>query len=203
MKFRRRRYIVNAGLQMRFTLLFVLVSLLGSIVAIAAFNFLALRKLEAIMWSTHISLKTTGELINPIFMYVNIISFLFVTIMLIITGIWMIRKTSGPLYRISKDIIKVANGDLSTSITLRQKDEFKDIVYELNIMVKNIREKFNIISEKYMSISKSIGELKKEISNAESIKNYNSILKNIEGLETEMNSFKLNKSSKYSPRNGV
>jgi methyl-accepting chemotaxis protein len=192
MKFRRRRYIVNAGLQMKFTLLFVLVSLLSSIVAIAAFNFLALRKLEAIMWSTHISLKTTGELINPIFMYVNITNFLFVTIMLIITGIWMIRKTSGPLYRISKDIIKVANGDLSTSITIRQKDEFKDIASELNIMIKSIRDRFEIISEKYMSISKSIGEFKEKSNNTEAlIKDYNSILKNIEGLETEMNSFKL------------
>ena len=62
----------------------------------------------------------------------------------------------------------------------------------LNMMVKSIREKFNIISEKYRGISKSIGGLKREISNTgTSIKDYNSILKNIEGLETEINSFKL------------
>ncbi len=192
MKFKRRRYIVDAGLQMRFTLLFVLVSLLGNVVAVAAFNFFALRKLEPLMWSTHISAKTTGELIGPLFVYVNIINFLFVSVLLIIAGIWMIRMTSGPLYRMSKDIMRVTNGDLSARITLRQKDMLKDIACELNIMVKSIRERFNIISEKYMGISKSIGGLKKEISNTgTSIKDYNSIPKNIESLETEMNSFKL------------
>ncbi len=191
MKFRRRRYIINAGLQMKFIISFVLVSLLGSIAAVAAFNFFALRKLETLMWSTHISAKTTGELIGPLSVYVNIISFLFVSVLLIIIVIWMIRKVSGPLYRMSKDIMRVADGDLSTSIILRQKDELKDVAHELNIMIKSIREKFNIISEKYTGISRSIGRLKKEISNTESIKDYNSILKDIEGLETEMNSFKL------------
>ncbi len=192
MKFIRRRYIVDAGLQMQFIISFVLVSLLGSIAAVAAFNFFALRKLKPLIWSTHISAKSTGELIKPVFMYVNIIGFLFVSVLLIIAGIWMIRKVSGPLYRMSKDIIRVANGDLSTSITLRQKDKLKDVAYELNIMIKSIREKFNIISEKYRGISKSIGGLKKEISNTgTSIKDYNLILKNIEGLQTEINSFKL------------
>ncbi len=191
MKFRRRRYIINAGLQMKFIISFMLVSLLGSIAAVAAFNFFALRKLETLMWSTHISAKTTGELIGPLSVYVNIISFLFVSVLLIIIVIWMIRKVSGPLYRMSKDIMRVADGDLSTSIILRQKDELKDVAHELNIMIKSIREKFNIISEKYTGISRSIGRLKKEISNTESIKDYNSILKDIEGLETEMNSFKL------------
>ena len=177
---------------MKFTLSFVLVSLLGSIVAVTAFNFLALRKLETLMWSTHISVKTTDELIRPLFMYINIINFLFVSILLIITGTWMIRKVSGPLYRMSKDIMRVVNGNLLTSITFRQKDMLKDIAHELNVMVKSIREKFNTISEKYRDISKSIGEYKEKTSNTETlIKDYNSILKNIESLETEMNSFKL------------
>lgn len=194
MKFRRRRYIVDAGLQMKFTILFVLVSLLGSVVAVAAFNFFALRKLEPLMWSTHISAKSTGELIGPLFVYVNIIGFLFVSVLLIIAGIWMIRKVSGPLYRMSKDIMKVTNGDLSARIILRQKDMLKDIAHELNIMIKSIRERFNIISEKYMGISESIGEFKfkEKTSNTEAlIKDYNSVLKNVESLETEINSFKL------------
>ncbi len=77
MKFIRRRYIVDAGLQMKFIISFVLVSLLGSVAAVVAFNFFALRKMETLMLSTHISAKTTGELIGPLFVYVNIISFLF------------------------------------------------------------------------------------------------------------------------------
>jgi len=196
MKFRRYRYLINAGLQMKFIILFVLISLLGNIVAVAAFNFFALRKLEPLMGSIHISAKTTGELITSLLVYVNIISFLFVSALLISTVIWMIRKVSAPLYRMSKDIMRVANGDLSTSITLRQKDVFKDTAYELNFMVKSIRDKFNIISEKYMGISKSVGGFKEKTSNTETlIKDYNSVLKNIESLETDMNSFKLNKSS--------
>lgn len=198
MKFRRRKYIVNTRLQMRYTLSFVLVSLLGSIVAVVAFNFFALRKFDSLMWSTHINVKTTGEIIRPLFIYVNVMDFLFVSILLFITGIWMIRKISGPLYRMSKDVRRAAGGDLSTTMAIRSKDELKDIAHELKLIIDGFKERFTIIHEKYAGISKSIEESKYQIRNLEiTTKNCISILENINTLEKEMHIFKLRK--KQSP----
>ncbi len=194
MKFRRRKYIIDTGFQIRIILIFTVLAFLGSFIAATAFNYFALKKLEAFMWSTHVRVKTTGEILNPLFMYVNVTSFLFVSILLIITAVWITRKTAGPLYRISKDIYNVISGDLTTNITLRQKDEFKDTAFELNTMLKNIKGKFNIINTKYMSISKSIENLNKKITASEiATVDCDSILSNINSLEKELTNFKLRK----------
>lgn len=183
MKFKRRRYVVNKSLQVRYTLFFVISCLLGSIIATIAFNYLALKKFEALIWRTHINVKTTGEIVKPIFMYINAIDTLFVSILLIIIGILMIRKTAGPIYRMITDIMKVANGDLSVDITLRQKDEFKDVANELNNMVRNLRGRLKVISEKYSGISRSI-ERYKALDSKEGLE---SIYKNIKTVEEEIN----------------
>lgn len=192
MQFRRRTYINDAKLQMKFVTAFIIICLLGSILTSALFNYLALKKLETLMWSTHISIKTTDELLRPLFINITIVNFILVAALLIITGLWMIRKTTGPLYRMFKDVRSVAAGDLSTDITLRQKDELKDIAYALNAMVKGIRDRFADINKKYADVSLSVKELTGDRSNKEaSMKDCTSLLNRIEGLETEINRFKL------------
>ena len=161
MIFKRRKYIVDKRFQGKFILFFVIISSISSIIATVVFNHIALKRLESIMWSAHISVKTTDEVIGSLFIYVNIIAFLVVSFLLILTGIWMVRKTSGFLYVISKNIMRVANGDLSVSIDLRQKDEFNDVVSSLNDMIKKLRERFFNIKQQYGEISAYIRDIEK------------------------------------------
>ena len=161
MIFKRRKYIVDKRFQGKFILFFVIISSFISIVATVVFNHIALKRLESIIWSAHISVKTTDEVIGSLFIYVNIIAFLVVSFLLILTGIWMVRKTSGFLYMISKNIMRVANGDLSVSIDLGQKDEFNDVVSSLNDMIKKLRERFFNIKQQYGEISAYIRDIEK------------------------------------------
>jgi len=131
------------------------------------------------------NVKTTGELIKPLFMYINVIDIGFVSTLLIIISILMIRKASGPLYRMITDIMKVTNGNLSVDITLRQKDEFKDVANELNNMVRNLRSRFKVINERYSGISRTV-ENHGELNNKESL---GFVHKNIKGIEEEINKF--------------
>ncbi|MEW6602143.1 MAG: methyl-accepting chemotaxis protein [Nitrospirota bacterium] len=192
MKFRRRKYINDTKLQLKFVSTFVIVCLLCGILTSAVFNYLALKKLESLMWSTHINIESTDELLTHLFMNVNIINFISVAALLIIAGFWRIRKITGPLYRMREDIGKVAEGDLPANIALRQKDELKDIAYELNNMIKSIRDRFAAINKKYEDISESIGGLKrKPVEKETSIKAHELILEKIGELESEMKGFKL------------
>ena len=161
MIFKRRKYIVDKRFQGKFILFFVIISSFISIVATVVFNHIALKRLESIIWSAHISVKTTDEVIGSLFIYVNIIAFLVVSLLLILTGIWMVRKTSGFLYVLSKNIMRVANGDLSVSIGLRQKDEFNDVVSSLNDMIKKLRERFSDIKQRYGEISTYIRDIER------------------------------------------
>ena len=192
MMFRRRKFIVNAGLQMKITFIFVIIALAGSIAAAVAFNYFAMKELETLMWSTHISLKDTGEIIRPLFIYVNIFDFLFVSVLLGIALVWMMKKTTGPLFRMSKDITKVADGDLSVILALRQKDEFQDTANELNNMITSMRDRYKNIDEKHSDVSQSIETLKKEMENPEIlVKNCDSAIKSVEDLEKELKSFEI------------
>jgi len=192
MKFRRRKYLINSGLQVRFSFLFIVVALLGNLLAVAAFNMSSLKKLEAARWSTHLDVQSTGELLYPVFLYVNLGSFFFISLFFIIIGIWMLKKTTGPLIRMSNDIRDVTAGDLSLKIVLRQKDEFKDVADELNEMTDQLRGRFINIRDRYASISQSVKMLEEGSGDKEADNtSYNSILKNIEGLEAEINEFRL------------
>jgi methyl-accepting chemotaxis protein len=192
MKFRRRKYLINAGMQIRYSILFVIIAVLGNICAVAVFNILASKKLDSVIWSTHISVESTDQLIGPLFIYVNAATFAFITILLIISGIWMIRNSSGPLFRMSKDINKIAEGDLSTNIYLREKDEFQDVAIDLNHMTEKLREAFSSTKENCLNISKSLGTLKTLLAAGKiSEGNYDNVLENINNLRSSLNKFQL------------
>ncbi len=193
MIFRRYKFIVNARLQMKITLVFVIVSLAGSVAATAVFNYFALKELEKIMWSTHISLKDTGEIIGPLYVYINVIDFLFVFILLIIASMWITKKTSGPLFRMSKDIMKVANGDLSVMLKLRSKDEFRDTASELNRMIAGMRDRFKSLNEKHVNVSQSIAKLNNEINAPQKMKtSISAVFSNIRDLQEELKKLEIN-----------
>ncbi|MBI5666277.1 MAG: methyl-accepting chemotaxis protein [Nitrospirae bacterium] len=192
MKLKRRKYIIDSRVQIRYALLFVVISLISNTLAVTAFDTLAMKQLDTLMWSTHININSTDELVRPIFIFINVINFVFVAVLLALTGFMMMKKTSGPLIRMSRDIRKVTDGDLSSRIVLRQKDDFKDVADELNRMTGELRERFSDIKEKYEGLSGSLHKIGKDAGKKEGpINDYDSLLRNIDEVETELNKLKL------------
>ncbi len=191
MKLRRRKYINDPGYQLKIAISFLAITLAANIVSIAVFNYIALKKLEDIIWSTHISVKNTGDIINSLFMYVNIIDVFFITVALIIMGYWMLRKTTGPLIRMSRDIRHMTEGDLISRIKLDKKDEFQDVAAEIDSMRENLREKVGFITNAHNDVSRSINELSASGSSRESIlEKSGNVISSINKLEAEANRLK-------------
>jgi methyl-accepting chemotaxis protein len=158
-KYRRRRYIVSSGFQWRFVLGFVAVALMGSVVATALFNSFALKRLEELRWSASVAVQSTGEVLKPLFICANLFSLLFVAVLLVITGVLMMRKVHGPLYRIAQDLKIIGEGNLSSAIILRKRDEFRDVAVALNEMLETLRVRFGELRERYEEISQQLREL--------------------------------------------
>jgi methyl-accepting chemotaxis protein len=159
MKLKRRKYIVDKAFQWKFVLGFIVVSLIGNGVSTSLFILFARKKLEELQWSIHVTAQTTGEIIQPLFFKFNLMNFAFVLVLLLIISVWMLRKMNGPLYRITKDLKSIEEGDLSFSITLRRKDEFKYVAEALNGMLSTFRDKFTEFKNRYKDISKNLLEL--------------------------------------------
>ncbi len=182
MKFRRRKYLINTGFQIKIILTYVLISFIGSMIAVSIFSFYAFKKLESLMWSTHISVQSTGELIKPLFLRTNIAGFIFIATLLAVTAYLIFKRTSGPIYKMSLDINKAAHGDLTGKISLRQKDEFKDVAHDLDEMLTSLRDRFSTLSGMHNDISTRLEGLGKETSATDC----NAILADIAGMEIEL-----------------
>jgi len=190
MKFRRRQYIVHAGLQMHYALIFIVIALIGNVCAVAVFNVYALKRLDDIRWSTHVDIESLAAVLTPLFLSVNVIMIIFLAIVLTIFGIWIIRKSSGPLYRMSKDLDTFAQGDMSARIELREKDEFQDVATELNDMMKRLRGELVAIGEQYQSVSLSLSSLEDAVKSGDTSQ-LKELLKNLSELETHLEKFQV------------
>ncbi len=167
MKIRRRRYIVDLRFQWRFVIGFLTAALVGSVAATVIFNFFANKRLEEIRWSVFLNAKSTGEVLKPIFIYVNLFSFVFMSVLLLITMAWMMNKMRGPIYRIIKGLKLIRDGDFSDEIILRRKDEFKETASALNEMQNKMKERFSEFKLRYEEISQALIEL--EVAHAKGV----------------------------------
>jgi methyl-accepting chemotaxis protein len=159
MKYRRRKYIVSSGFQWKFVIVFVTVALMGSVAATVFFNFFALERLEELRWSAFVTAQSTSEVLRPFFISANLFSLIFILGLLVVTGAWMLRKVNGPIYRIMQDLKTIGEGNFSSAIILRQKDEFKDVAVALNEMLDGTRERFGDFRARHEEISQALVEL--------------------------------------------
>lgn len=197
MNYKRREYITNAPFQMKFVLTFIIVAFTGNILAVTIFNYIALKKLDDLIWSTHLRVRTINEIIGPLFIQVNAAAFVFICITLIIIGMIIARKISAPLYRMSKGLRTAADGDLTVNIALKQKDEFKSVANELDNAIHSLRNRFITLNEKHKEITRSIGELQEEIKTKKpGTDKIVPVLENIDLLTQEINKFKLSGKNK-------
>ena len=192
MMFLRRKYLVSSEFQLKFILTFLIISLLGSVAAAVVFNVVAMSELEAHIWSVHISAQSTGDILKQLFIKVNVISLLCISALLAVIAFLVIRKTAGALHRMSYDIRRIAGGDLSAGVSLRAKDDFRDVADTLNSMTQNLRAEFLSMTETYNDISRQLRSLEKSSGEGQvSPGDYDAVMENIANLESRVNKFQL------------
>ncbi len=158
---KRRKYLVHSSFQLKFAMGFILAALIGSIFSAFLFHFLATRQLEQLQWTVHINAGSAKEGTQQIFILVNTLSLIFVTILFAVTGFRMLKKINGPVYRLNKTIDSIKNGNLTQKLHLRQKDEFGDVAKNIDDMKEQLRRRFKKSKIKYERISTAIGQFDK------------------------------------------
>jgi len=159
----RKIYYIKKDFQARFILRFVVVATIWAAATVMLFAYLAERRLEEIRYSTHISVKTTSELLLPSTVGAHVVSLLIFAGILgyTIHSLW--KRLSVPLFTIKKDISRIAAGDLASEVVLRESDEFQDLAVELNEMRNGIRDKIIRIKESQLGVSAAAAELSRSI----------------------------------------
>lgn len=146
-QYKRRTYYIKNSAQSKFILRFVMLSLLGGTIALGCFNFLAYKKINAILYSMRLPNTSPGGLLWNEMLYTNIFVIVFILIAFAITAKGLFNKIHGPLKKMTFDITRMTNGALNLTVSLRQHDEFRDIASELNEMATDLNQRLSRIQK--------------------------------------------------------
>jgi len=159
----RKIYFIKKDFQSRFILRFVAIASVWAAATVVLFGYLAEKRLEEIRYSTHITIKTTSELLMPSTISAHVVSLLIFAGILAYTMRSLWQSLSVPLFTIKKDIERIAGGDLTSEVALREHDEFQDLAVDLDTMRSKLRERIVSIKEQQRSVSAAAAEINKSI----------------------------------------
>lgn len=143
----RKTYYIKNSAQTTFILRFVTISLLGGIMAVSAFNFLAYRKIDSVLYAMRLPKISAGGLLWHEMVYTNIFVILFTMLVFAITAKGLYTKLNGPLKKLTNDLRRMGEGNLCQTISLRENDEFREFAQELNTMGEELHRRFREIRQ--------------------------------------------------------
>lgn len=129
---RRRNYFIDKKFQTRFITKFCFVLVLGSILIACLTYYRNMQTTTVAFENLRVVVKTTADFINPIVLEILLIVTVISASATIIVTLFASHKISGPLYKLTKDIEKMRNGDLSSAVCIRAKDQIRLLVSEFN-----------------------------------------------------------------------
>ena len=125
----RRRFkshLVNHDVRLRLVLDDVVFALIAALAAIGILYWLSNRELGENLWSAHMSIKETRELLNNGVKIAGLVTFAAV----LLFGLWSLvdaHRIAGPMHRLHRLLHEIAGGNLTHEIRFRKRDEFHEI----------------------------------------------------------------------------
>ncbi len=188
----RRTYFIKKNFQTRFILRFVITTTLWAVAAVAFFVLLAQRRLEDVLYSPHINVRSVADLVMPSLLTAHIISLILFSLLLLfaVRGLW--KRLSPPLYSLKKDIIRLSSGDLVSGIALSEEDEFQDLASDLDRMRSGLRERFIRLKERQKALTDAARDLEKAvIASKDAAAEIKRLKDGIARMKEELNDFSL------------
>ena len=131
-KFKRRNYFINKEFQGKTIFHYFLLVLAGSILFSLIFSFFSSNTLSIVYDDYHLKLGTTpGILMDKIFS-TQWIFIVFGGAFVILITLFLTHRIAGPFYRFEKSLEDMLGRDISGKITLRKKDEGKELADKIN-----------------------------------------------------------------------
>jgi methyl-accepting chemotaxis protein len=164
-KFRRKRYLINKSVQPRYMTMIVLI--------VTFFSVLTGWVIYLTTWVAIIE-KIQGEpnlnqILSEIATLITLRSLFVIlagVVVSMIIALLISHRIAGPMFRLKKTLEEIGKGIIPKKVTLRKKDEFKELSDALNSVIEKIDETSAVNSEIKTNILKyaeNIPEIKNEI----------------------------------------
>ncbi len=140
-QFKRRIYLIDRTFQSKFVRLFIgIIILLSGIIGTVSYQVLS-KIVEKHLYSPHISALSSGEILGPALLWINLCSIALLTLVTVIFIFFHLRRVSGSLRRFSTHLEKMSGHLIPQVIHFRRNDLLHVVANDFNIMSAHLEKK--------------------------------------------------------------
>lgn len=140
-KFKRSIYLIDRTFQLKFVGLFIGIMLLSTGI-IATVSYQVLNKIvEKQLYSSHVSALSSGELLGPALLWINLSFMALLTLLTIVFIFFHLRLVSGSLRRFSTHLDTMSGHLIPQVIHSRRIDPLHMVAHDFNIMSAYLEKK--------------------------------------------------------------
>jgi methyl-accepting chemotaxis protein len=129
---KRRKIFINKRFQTDFSIKFLVLIVIESLLAIAIFSYLSRGTIITGYSGSDIVVARTGEYFMPTLLLVNLVIIGVTAIAGFVILLYVSHKIAGPLYRFERSLEEIGSGDLTHKFTLRSHDQLGELADRLN-----------------------------------------------------------------------
>lgn len=153
---KRRICFIDKKFQTKFILNFCLLVVLGGLLTTAVLYLLAMRSTTVSIVNSRVVVRSTADFLLPMLVQTVVVVTILIGIASIFTTLFVSHKIVGPLYRCKSVISTLGEGDFSSDFKIRRLDQLKDLASSLNDMIRQVREKINLLKNNFAAVKKEL-----------------------------------------------
>jgi len=157
---RRRNYFIDRSFQSKFIIKFCLLVVIASVLTWASLYYFSRQTTTVAFEHLKVVVKSTADFIMPIMLGTLIIVTLLAAAATIIVTLLTSHKIAGPLYRLKIELDKMKNGDFSSPVRVRTKDQLQNIASNFEEMRLNLKNSVKALKENWHSLNANLRKLR-------------------------------------------
>lgn len=140
-KYRRRNYYIDKDFQTKFVLKFCSLVAFGSLLTVALIYRSARHSTTVGIVHGRVAVHTTAEYLLPLLLQTVFVVLVIVSLAAIVMTLLFSHRIAGPLFRLKAMLGQLGEGDFSSSMRLREKDQLQQVAVAYNEAVEKINGK--------------------------------------------------------------
>ncbi len=148
-KYARKTYFIDRHFQTGFILKFGLLVIVSSLLIGGGLFLFSRGSTTVAIENTQVVVKRTADFIMPAMIMVLIIVSVFSAAAVLFLTLFSSHKISGPLFRLKREVDKMARGDLAADFHIRGDDQLQNIARSLEEMASAVRNTQSETKEKW------------------------------------------------------
>jgi len=185
---RRKNYLINKRFQFSFSAKFVILLLIESLLIVTLFYYLSSDTVTTGYVNSTLTVETTRNFFSFPFLLLTLIVAVGIALSGMIVFILLSHRIAGPLYRFETTLKQLQEGDMTTNVHLRKKDQLSEVQEQLNGLIRSLDSRLGNIKSELTELEKLLAR-RQDPAAAEEIKT------KIEKIRQTINHFKVTQES--------